>query len=133
MAIEKEIPKDIRQYEPKLIGPFTTRQVLCLIPALGLGVALFVILKNVFSTDIRLFIITFVAIPFFLLGWYKPYNMPFEKFVRTVFISTILSPLYRKYKTERIDTEASSEDQKSKKKKSWKKKKITDPKMQPIL
>ena len=50
MAIELEIPKDIKQYEPKLMGPFTARQVFCLIPALGGGVAIFWGLKNILPT-----------------------------------------------------------------------------------
>ena len=127
MAIEKEIPKDIKDYKPKLIGPFTTRQILCLAPALALGLGLFFGLKNVLSTDVRLFAITFIAAPFFLLGWYEPYHMPFEKFVKTVFVSTILSPLYRKYVTERICFDDSTDKAAAKKvRKKKKRKKFTD-------
>ena len=122
MAIEKEIPKDIKQYEPKLMGPFTTRQVFCLIPAMAIGIGLFFGLQNFLTVDVRLFVITFVAVPFFFLGWYKPYNLPFEKFIKSIFISTVLSPPHRKYKTSRLYLEPGAPKRKlaksSKKKKN---------------
>lgn len=133
MAIEREIPKDIKDYKPKLIGPFTTRQIFCLAPALALGVGLFFGLKNVLSSEVRLFAITLVAIPFFLIGWYEPYHMPFEKFIKTIFVSTVLSPMVRKYKTERMQFEDEATKQPANKstRNKRKKKKDADPILQP--
>lgn len=131
MAIEKEIPKDIRKYKPKLIGPFTTRQTLCLIPAVVLGVSAFFLLKDLLSSDFCLLLITIIAVPFILIGWVEPYGLPFEKFVRTVFVSLVLSPAVRKYKTKRLDVGLSEEINVTANKKKIKKKKITDPLLQP--
>lgn len=99
MAIEREIPKDINKYETKLIGPLTTRQTVCIIPASILSISLYMLLKDVLPTDACIMTCIFVALPFLLCGWYKPNGLPFEKFVRTVFITTILAPKHRVYKT----------------------------------
>ena len=133
MAIEKEIPKDIKDYKPKLIGPFTTRQICCLAPALALGVGVFFGLRTVLSSEVRLFLITLAAVPFFLIGWYEPYHMPFEKFIKTIFVSTVLSPVIRKYKTERMQYEDDAIKQQVSKssRNKRKKKKCTDPTLQP--
>ena len=129
MAIEKIIPKDIKKYEPKLLGPFTSRQVFSFAPAVVISVGLFFGLKNILTMDARLFLITIVAVPFILLGWYKPYGLPFEKFIKTVFISTVLSPPQRKYRTARMDEDPPNSKARPKKKK----KKTTDPMLQPYL
>lgn len=133
MAIEKEIPKDIRQYETKLIGPFTARQIFSLAPAIGLGLTAYFGLENYLIVDIRLFIVTLIAVPFILIGWYKPYGLPFEKFVKTAFISLVVAPPFRKYKTARIDDGCFEKNTHSKTKHSKRKrsKKQTDPLLQP--
>ena len=136
MAIQKVIPKDIRKYEPKLIGPFTTRQVLCFTPAAILSVAIFMGFSKILPIDIRFALVTIVAAPFILFGVCKPYNMPLEKFLKTVFVSTVLAPKYRKYRTPKIDilpyensVDNSHYTSKNKRKKA--KKKNLDPSFQP--
>ena len=132
MAIEKEIPKDIKDYKPKLIGPFTTRQILCFTPAAILAVGVYWGLKNVLSSDIRLFLVTIIGVPFILLGTYSPYNMPLEKFIKMIFISTLLSPLHRKYKTERIfPNERQLQQTQKNVQKKRRKKKAADPLLNP--
>lgn len=138
MAIQKVIPKDIRKYEPKLIGPFTTRQVLCFAPAAALSVAIFLGLSKILPIDIRLAIVTVVAAPFILFGVCKPYNLPLEKFLRVVFVSTVLSPKYRKYRSEKFDYPSDDKDVNSKEhndknnRKKQKKQKNLDPSLQPF-
>ena len=100
--IELEIPKDIRAYEAKLIGPFTTRQLFCAIGgALGFygsyKAAAAVLGED--SSLIWLFPII-VAIPFALIGWVKLYGLTFEKFAKSVFVSMFLAPTKRLYKIE---------------------------------
>ena len=97
--IEIEIPKDIRKYESKLIGPLTTRQTVCAVFACGISVLIYTSLKEV-PSDIRFILITIFITPFLLLGWVKPYGMKFEHFAMTTFSSYFLSPKHRKYKTE---------------------------------
>ncbi len=100
--IEIEVPKDIRKYEAKLVGAFTTRQVGCLAVAAVICVPIYFLLKDILPRDVVTLIIMILALPEVLLGWVKPYGMTFELFVRTAFISNVLSPKKRKYVTTNV-------------------------------
>lgn len=102
--IEIEIPQDISKYESKLIGPFTTRQTICVAGLLVGCISSFFAVSSVFGEDspLRLLVPMIIAIPFALIGWYKPYGMHFEKFVKSVFVSLILSPAKRLYKIDNV-------------------------------
>lgn len=101
MAIEKDIPKDICKYESKLIGPFTTRQVVCSIPGVLLGVGAFFLLGQFgIAQDIKLIVATTLCIPFLLCGFVKLYDIPFEKFFLILLFTSFLAPKHRIYKTE---------------------------------
>ena len=104
MAVERKINKDIANYKTKLIGPFTLRQIVCLVPAIGVAVLFLWGLKDVFpSIEARIYMTIPVAVPFILFGWVKIYNQPLEKFLKTALVSMFLSPAKRKYKTTRDD------------------------------
>lgn len=100
--IEIEIPQDISKFETKLIGPFTTRQLLCFIGlvagCVGSYKAVTAFLGD--ESSLKMIIPMIVAIPFALIGWYKPYGMNFEKFVSSTFVSMFLAPTKRVYKIE---------------------------------
>ena len=100
--IEIEIPKDISKYEAKLVASFTTRQVACLVIAGAITVPTFLALGKVAPRDVCSIVVLLEAIPFVLLGWIKPYGMNFEQFIRTAFISNVLSPKKRKYVTTNV-------------------------------
>lgn len=102
MAIEIEIPKDITKYESKLIGPLTTRQTVCLVPGIGLGILVFNVLKPYLSQEMLIGVVMITSLPFLLCGFYKPYSMPFEKFIKSVFISMFIAPAKRKYITVNV-------------------------------
>lgn len=97
--IEKNVPRDMSKYEAKLIGPFTTRHVVCLVPGAIVAVLAFFALKGVLG-DAALLVSTVLALPFGLCGMYKPYGIPFERYAKTVFYSVVLSPTKKKYKSE---------------------------------
>lgn len=102
MAIERKINKDIANYKAKLIGPFTLRQIICLIPAIGIAALCLWGLKDVIpSTEARIYIMIPLMLPFILFGWVKIYNQPLEKFLKSALVSMVLSPAKRKYKTKR--------------------------------
>ena len=129
MAIEKIIPKDTRQFKPKLISFFTTRQTLCMIPAGAMGLILFFGIGDAATTEVKLFIMTVFAVPLILIGWYQPYGLPFEKFLQTVFVSMVLAPKYRKYKTKRFDDDEATPENVTQPRPT-KKKKTVDPQLQ---
>lgn len=98
--IEMEMPKDIRQYKTKLIGPFSTREFVCFTIAAGCGLLTFNTVGKIFVSDVRIFLCIVSAIPGLLCGWYKPYGVPFEKFIKSTLIAHFLSPAKRKYVIE---------------------------------
>lgn len=100
MAIEIRIPKEINRYEAKFIGPFTLRQTISLVVCLPIGVGLFILTKPYIGTDLAGFLVVPPAAIGWMFGWYKPYGMKFEKYLRSVFINSFLAPRKRYYKTE---------------------------------
>lgn len=96
--IEREI-KDTDKYEAKLIGPLSARQTIW--GAIGIAVAIagFFITRS-YLGDAAFFVAALLAAPFMLCGFYKPHNIPFEKYIKSVFISMFIAPTKRKYKTE---------------------------------
>lgn len=98
--IELEIPRDIRKYEAKLFGPFTTRQLICFVAAAVVSFLMYSILGSLMPQDVCFFVIIVIDLPLLLCGWVKPYGMPFEKFAATAFTTTFVSPAVRKYVTD---------------------------------
>lgn len=92
------IPKDFKDYEPKLIGSFTVRQTLLAAPAFGIAV----LMKNSLSSGLFIVLTMLIFSLVWALGWTKPYNMKFEEFVATSFMKMFMSPQKRKYKTENL-------------------------------
>lgn len=71
--IEAKMPKDIRVYETKLIGPLTLRQTICLCVAIFVDIVLYVTVIKPFHVNIRLvvYLIMFADVPIFAFT-YKP-------------------------------------------------------------
>lgn len=126
MAIEREIPKDITKYEPKLIGPFTTRQVVFGIPGLAIGAGSYFMFRPILPDSINTFLAILLALPFLLCACVKVYGVPFEKFASIVFVSQVLAPTHRKYQSENLydDLKEKKDVSKTNKKKSKKSKKV---------
>lgn len=99
--IEMEIPKDIRKYESKLIGPFSTRQTVCVVAA---GVFALILGKGFtfLPTDMKYMLIGVLCVPILAFGWIKPYGMKLEQFLSTAITTTLLSPKKRLYMTNNI-------------------------------
>lgn len=100
MAIEIKMPKEINKYEAKAVGMFSMRQLLCLFICMPICVGLFILVKPYVGTDIAGFVVIPPAAVGWLFGWYKPYGMKFEKYMKTVFVNSFLAPTKRLYKTE---------------------------------
>ena len=96
--LEVSIPKDIRKYETKVVGPFTVRQTFGLVIGLGLG---FIgnRLANSLVSDAKVFLTMLFGVPGVLIGWIKMYGMPFEQYVKVMITNSFLIPRKIKYKT----------------------------------
>lgn len=99
--IVRTIPRDISKYSVAQIGPLTTRQFVGL--ALGAAVAIpsYFLFKGLLG-DSALLLSTVLALPFLLCGFYKPYDIPFEKYAKSVFVSVFISPTKKKYGSENM-------------------------------
>ena len=98
--IKLEVPKDIRRYETKLIGPFTTRQLICFVAAVAIAFGVYTLLNGLVPRDVAFILIIIICIPLILCGWFKPYGMHFEQFAKVAFTTTFVSPAVRKYVIE---------------------------------
>lgn len=100
--IEVDIPSiDPIQHEPKLIFGLTMRQALCVIVGGGLGVGAY-FLMNMLVGEQNLCIISALTfmLPAVALGWYRPYNMKCEEYLRLLYFNTFESYPQRILKTD---------------------------------
>ncbi len=98
--VECSMPQDILKRKSKFIANFSAREVLC--ASLGLVAGVFCYFswcKNIESQDIKMLISSFVILPFFLIGFIKVYDQPFEKLAPKIFIENFVYPLKRKKET----------------------------------
>jgi hypothetical protein len=112
--IELEVPKDIRKYEAKLFGPFTTRQLICFVIACAVAFGVYTFLKDFIVQDILIMLILVIDLPVLLCGWFKPYGMAFEQFAKVAFTTTFVSPSVRKYVTENAFSDKETQDKQAK-------------------
>lgn len=96
--IQIEIPRDIRRYEAKLIGPLTTRQSIFTIIGSAIAILCYTLLGEM-PMDVKCIICVTFAMPILLFGFVKPFGMKLEQFLLTAFASNVLSPRVRLYKT----------------------------------
>ncbi|HPY84617.1 MAG TPA: PrgI family protein [Ruminococcus flavefaciens] len=82
--IEIKIPADIHAYKSKLIFGFTTRQVISLGAALGIGVPLGVFGKKFISDDILSWLVIGIVAPVIAWGFFTYKDMKFEDYVRVM-------------------------------------------------
>lgn len=123
--IEIEVNQDIREYKTKLIGPFTTRQVICLILGGTTVIGAYNLLQAYLTSDTTTFVCMILAVPFILMsGIFEPHEMKMEDFLKASFVSLVLSPTVRKYELENSYNKQLMEERKKKKKKKRKKSKI---------
>ncbi len=109
--------RDIREFEPKVIGPFTLKQSKCVVVMCAYGLPLFLILYRI-DLFLALTIVAITLLPPLLIGWVKIRNLSFEKFIIRWFYWRIGTPRIRRYKSLpytkqlAIDTEKQLENEK---------------------
>lgn len=107
MAISRKTQKDIGKYEAKLLGPFTTRQVICIASGAVPTVAIDYLLFRFGKVDAySLFGIAFVlmVIPcFFGFGQKICHGQKPEDFLRDYYFYHVLAPKIRLHEVESYD------------------------------
>lgn len=116
MAIQVEASKDIREYSISNIGPFDTRQVVCIGISLLYSVPVAVLLPT--STDNKILIGLILALPVAACGFVKLDGCYFETLLLRLLYLYVLTPSKRKtvidnpYKKELL--KMNSEEEKKK-------------------
>lgn len=127
--IEIRINKDIGSYKAKFIGPFTLRQTICVCLAAPVCWFIYSRASGFLTVDAAGFITAIPAFAAWLFGWCKPYGIPMERFLKSAFVSAVLAPSVRKYRTvnrqERALAVLEEADARSKKKSKKTKYKIS--------
>ena len=98
--IEIRITKEIGNFEPKFLGPFTMRQIVCL--GIGLPICYFIYQTTApyLPSDFAGFLCAIPAGIAALFGWCKPYGMKTEKFIKSIAVNILMAPTHRRYKTK---------------------------------
>ena len=95
--IEREVLKDIGQYEPKFIAGLTARQCACVALGTAVTLPLGFVLNKFFIPTFSIPVSGMIGAPIYMCGWYKPYGVPFEKFLFMIIKTALISPKKRKY------------------------------------
>ncbi len=98
--VEMRITKEIGNYKPRVVGPLTFRQLVCVGIAAPFCYFIYKYLSPHLTRDVAGFFCILPAAVAGLFGWCHPYGMNTEEFIRSVFINIFLAPSHRKYKTE---------------------------------
>lgn len=98
--IETEMTKNIFKHKTKFIGPFSAREFACALAGVGLGLGGYFTVFSSLSNNLRMGLSFLVILPFFLVGFMKIYDEPFEKMVYVIIKDNFLSPPTRLYETK---------------------------------
>ena len=99
--IEIEMSKDIRDYEPRVVGMFTVRQIVCLCISAAYAIPIFMLLGWLgLGMTTQATVAILMAAPGIACGYVKMHGMPLEKFFVSCVLRQLLFPAKRKYVTE---------------------------------
>jgi len=104
MSIEREMIRDIDSYEPKFMGPFKLRELICLVLGGVVSVSIYFLLRTVFIDVFSLIVGAIFGVPIFFCGFKKPYGIPMEKFL-VIVISNMFNKKRPYYKINAYEVE----------------------------
>ena len=97
--IEIRIPKEIRTYKEKLFFGLNLRQLVSTFIAIIINVPLYWFGRNIVGSDTASWVVIFIAMPLFLVGYFNYNGMSFEQFIKSVIQQEFIYPQKRKYAT----------------------------------
>lgn len=84
-----KIPDEIKAYEAKLIAGFSAKQFALVTAGLLLSILVFANIKDYFYMPICMAVVTVLFTPFLAFGWFKPYGVSFDKYLKVIIYSFI--------------------------------------------
>lgn len=106
------VPKDVRDFKPKFIGPLTKHQFISVAVAGIVAVLLYGTIGKILSRDLFMIVLGVLCIPIVACGFIQVRNMTLPVYVRDVLIRNMLAPSLRPYKTANAAEEAGLSEQK---------------------
>lgn len=85
MAIEVRIPKEIMEYQAKIMAGLTGRQLVASTVAIISMIVIYPISIKTFGVDFGQMVALILIFPIWLIGFYKKEGMTFEKYLMMIF------------------------------------------------
>lgn len=100
--IETRVPKDIRQYDAKIIGPLNRRQLICSSISCAAAVAIFTVFKSLgIPTEYVIYLAVICVLPVMAFA-VKIDGMAMEVYLKEVVMNYFMNPKVR-YETKTFD------------------------------
>ena len=96
--IEIEMNKDVRTFEPKIMGPYTRRQLISLVIAAAYAGPIAIAVPG--DPMMKVLLGCILAIPAILCGFIDILGMPLLQFITYCVIPSLINPKVRKFKSE---------------------------------
>ena len=99
MAIEVRIPKEITEYQEKILFGLSLRQLISFSIALTTGVATYLLAARAWGDDVAGYLVIAEVMPIFAIGFIRINGFPFEKYL-ALMIRHMFGYSRRRYQTQ---------------------------------
>ena len=86
--LEIQMSKDIKTFEPTIVGPFTLRQIIWITIGTVLAMPAFFLMPG--EITVRILIATLIAAPLIMCGWVKVQGMYLDRYLMIIFVYSLL-------------------------------------------
>lgn len=93
--VECPMPQDILKYKNKFVANLSIRESVCGALGVGCGLLGYFSWFSAYSQNVKMLLSSFVILPFFLIGFVKLYDQPFEKLAPQMILENFIFPLKR--------------------------------------
>lgn len=102
--IERKVPKDIRNYKTKVLGPFTVRQLICVGVMIVIDIILYMTVYDFFNLTPDSFMYVVFAFDTVIAAFMlEPAGLPMEKYLMKIILPNFTNPKSRKMKNKFYD------------------------------
>lgn len=101
MAIDVRIPKEITEYQEKILFGMSIRQLICAFVAVVVGGGTYMLLQEPIGPDNASTVLMFEVLPIFAFGFIKPKGFKTEQYLK-ILIKHRFTPQKRIYKNELV-------------------------------
>lgn len=103
------IPKELKKIKSKLFFGLTKRQLIGFGTAIAVGLAVFLLVKELVNIDIAMYALFIAVAPIFFITIYTKDGMPAEKWIKLILEYKYLNPLKRTFRVTKANKELAIE------------------------